>query len=356
MDINYHYFVIKTLASRAGFDADDAQTIAWYSQRVDDYSPREPVCVDRTPPAYFQEHGCARRIKGNLWIVEPHPTGINMVHALGKEYRHTTLAPFHFIPPVSFSELEKKEGFTRSDYRCVPGCMESAVLIRQIVKDAVTEVKRQKSERSLMELGMALHTYADTYAHCGYSGLEGWENKAEVKRAFSQRLGHEEIPEEGWEAFCELPPIGHGNAGIVPDITAYQIDVAFKATEEDDALSCHIRRDNLKWFLQCAREIMEILCAASGMKDWTDEKWETLSEQLARAMQVPTLDEMNKDALVPLWSRSFPDITYEYDKEQRFIFRDNLVKGSLEWRVSEVSEAFFDFNELAYRRTERVLG
>ena len=43
-----------------------------------------------------------------------------------------------------------------------------------------------------MQLGMALHTYADTYAHCGFSGLEGWENKAVIKKVHNYNKCKEE--------------------------------------------------------------------------------------------------------------------------------------------------------------------
>ena len=37
MNIGYHYYTIKTLAVKAGFSNEEAQTIASYSQAVDDY-------------------------------------------------------------------------------------------------------------------------------------------------------------------------------------------------------------------------------------------------------------------------------------------------------------------------------
>lgn len=37
MDLNFHYFAVKTIARDAGFCENDAQLIAAYSQFIDDY-------------------------------------------------------------------------------------------------------------------------------------------------------------------------------------------------------------------------------------------------------------------------------------------------------------------------------
>ena len=356
MDINYHYFVVKTLACHAGFQEKDAQTIAYYSQQVDNFNLCEPVCVEQKPPQFFFDHHYAKKAARNLWFLMPHPTGINMAASLGKEYRHTSLAPFHFIPAQPFEVLEKKGDFTRKDYRCVPACEESAVLIREIAAEAVEAVRKNKCRRSLIQLGMALHTYAATYAHCGYSGLEGWENKAVIQKAWNQKTGKEEIPEEERIFFKELPHIGHGNAGIVPDISVYQIDVACQKDEADEELSLHIIRDNLTWFLQCSKEIMEMLCIASGEEMWDEDAWDTLKGCLAEAMQVPAFDEMKKKALIPHWKKFFPDIKYKYEKNQRFYLRGKKRRDNVIWPVVQVTEDFFLYNELSYRRAEKVLG
>ena len=82
MNIDFHYFVIKTLAYTAGFSEDDAQTIAYYSQQVDDFTKSSPMRVRQEPPAYFIEKGYAGKLENGLWEVQPHPTGINVLKSL----------------------------------------------------------------------------------------------------------------------------------------------------------------------------------------------------------------------------------------------------------------------------------
>jgi hypothetical protein len=331
MDINFHYFVVKTLACKVGFTETEAQTIAWYSQQVDNFTMHLPICVTKEPPAFFTQNHYAKEMGGSLWLVLPHPTGIDMTQTLGDYYRHTTLAAFHFIPGQPFSKLKEKADMTRADYRCVPGHSDDAQLIHHIVEQAVDEAKQEKTEKTLMQLGMALHTYADTYAHCGFSGLEGWENKAVIEKAFNQHTQKEEIPKEERLFFRELPHIGHGNAGTAPDICAAQIDLAMQNEEDDKALSLHINRDNLIWFLQCAREILDILCDVLCVERWKEDAWQQLSEKIAEAMQVPGTEETKKDALISHWSSYFPDISYHYEKNERFFEQEEYAGKGDKW-------------------------
>ena len=112
----------------------------------------------------------------------------------------------------------------------------------------------------------------------------------------------------------------------------YQIDVACQKDEADEELSLHIIRDNLTWFLQCSKEIMEMLCIASGEEMWDEDAWDTLKGCL------------------------FPDIKYKYEKNQRFYLRGKKRRDNVIWPVVQVTEDFFLYNELSYRRAEKVLG
>ena len=344
MNIDFHYFVVKTLAYAAGFSKEDAQTIAYYSQQVDDFTKVSPMRVRREPPLYFIVNGYAAKLDDDLWEIQPQPTGIDIFQSLEKDYRHTTLAPFHFIPAKPLAELEADPDFTRADYRCVRADDKKAILINQIVDEAVKTVRWHKCERSLMQLGMAVHTYADTYAHCGYSGLEGWENSAFIHEAYNQMTEKEEVPSGERFAYWMLPHIGHGNAGHVPDVCTYRIDVAMREDEKDNALTLHIVRDNLQEFLSCSKAIWELFCQAARTRVCKIFKWNKLKERLTAAMQVPTAYEGNEEKLTDHWSSVFPEISYTYDKDERF------------YQNGDVTDAFYTYNELAYRRTELVLG
>ena len=154
-----------------------------------------------------------------------------------------------------------------------------------------------------MQLGMALHTYADTYAHCGFSGLEGWENRAVIEKALNETTKKEEIPWAEREIFQQLPPIGHGTAGTAPDLCVCSIDLRMRRNRDDTAMSLHIARDNRKWFMLCARNILDILCDCQGISHWTDTSWKPLEERMLSVMQGPESEKSKKELLTARWSR-----------------------------------------------------
>ncbi len=359
MNINFHYFVIKTLCRAAGFSEPQAQTIAYYSQQVDDFILDAPIVTDTEPTEYLLDHRYAGKLTDKLWMVMPHPTGIDMLKSLGKKYRHTTLAAFHFIPKEAITQLDIQEE-ARSKYRCIAGNEREAGLIRQIVEEAAENVRKlddNTKETSLMQLGMALHTYADTYAHCGFSGLEGWENRAVIEKALNETTKKEEIQWAEREMFQQLPPIGHGTAGTAPDLCVCSIDLRMRRNREDTAMSLHIARDNRKWFMLCARNILDILCDCQGISHWTDASWKPLEERMLSVMQGPESEKSKKDLLTARWSRAFPDIGYSYEKNQRFFHREDTVSAELEgYMIKHVTPSFFSYQELAYQRADQIVG
>jgi len=54
---------------------------------------------------------------------------------------------------------------------------------------------------------------------------------------------------------------------------------------EDKEYSKHIKRDNLKSFLECSRCILDILCSASFIQPYHDEAWKELRERLSCAIK-----------------------------------------------------------------------
>lgn len=305
---------------------------------------------------YMVKHKYVKKLASGLWLLLPHPTGIDFVRSMEKNYRYTTLAPFHFIPAKPFQDIQAQEN-NHQQYRCIPGCNKQAVLINEIVEEAVNIVKQKKDENSLMQLGMALHTYADTYAHCGFSGLEGWENKAVIKKVHNYNKCKEEIPiPERW-LFCTLPSIGHGNAETAPDLCACKIDLKVQQDKQDTELFGHITRDNRQWFIQCAKEILNILCDCLCARHWKDIRWNDFSSKLLEAMQEPAANEGKKDILKTKWSRYFPEIEYSYEKNKHFFYKEDTICQELQnCIIKHVTDAFFTFNILSYKRAEQTAG
>ncbi|HBA70348.1 MAG TPA: hypothetical protein DCZ40_13470 [Lachnospiraceae bacterium] len=392
MNISYHYYTIKTLASKAGFVEEEAQLIAHYSQMVDDFLLSNRVIIKETPPSFFMDNNLAQKRKDGSWNFLPCPTGINMVKSVSHGYQRHTLAPFHFIPSKNLKEIENSSGFSRMDYRCVSAEEQNGLLIQEILQEAARDAKENRGKKSLMRLGMALHTYADTYAHCHFSGLHGYENEAVIQKAYSKVTKSEAVPAPERIAFKELPSIGHANVGTVPDICCYDIAYAMKSSEKSK-LEDVVKRDNTEWFSRCSRRILDVLCGITGKPLFTEEEWQQLQAALTQAQYVKKDTEK---ILTESFCKVFPDIRYEYNKNGRLSMelsvenseeiennsmmmpgaweagiqkenREEMLKDAFSPEANsmrcgynvymeETTEDFFYYNELAYERVKQVAG
>lgn len=393
MNICYHYYTIKTLAIKAGFPEEEAQRIAYYSQMVDDFHLSNLVILKEQPPAFFLENNLAWQINDYEWVLMPCATGIDFLKSLSVHYQEHTLVPFHFIPPKDLTTLKNNENSDRMVYRCVCAAERKDLLIHEIVKEAVDEVKVQRSEKNLMALGMALHTYADTFAHCYFSGLNGYENEAILKRAYYRTTEAKSVPMAESALLRKLPPIGHAHVETAPDICSKHILYQVKNTKSG-GFDRKVGRDNAEYFSTCSRAILDLLCGITGTTVWSNEAWESLKAALIRAQAV------EKDHIKYLdksFSEEFPEIIYSYHKnselalslnvieeeenafahmldyeaidaeeQQRSVSREdlmdafspegNLARSKCKVHLESANQQFFVYNELAYRRVRKITG
>lgn len=394
MNICYHYYTIKTLAVKAGFSDEEAQQIAYYSQMVDDFHLSNVVIVTEQPPAFFLENNLAWKINDNKWGLIPCGTGIDFLKSLSVHYQEHTLVPFHFIPPKDLAALKKIGDPDRTVYRCVCADEQKEILIHEIVNDAVNAVKSQRSTKNLMELGMALHTYADTYAHCHFSGLQGFENEAILLKDYNRTEEEKTIPIIESDIPRILPAIGHAHVETAPDICSKHIQYKMKTAKADE-FDLNVERDNAVYFSACSRAILDLLCCITENPIWNDEKWKVLQESLIRAQAVEKDLEkyLNKS-----FGEEFPEITYSYHKNSEFALSLNVIAEEMNSCLQQMSdyeaaeaeqqkksisseeladafspegnlarsgctvylenakEQFFDYNEIAYRRVQKVTG
>ncbi|MDR3243907.1 MAG: hypothetical protein LBT79_04080, partial [Elusimicrobiota bacterium] len=316
MNENYHYFVVKTLACRAGFDDGEAQFIAAFSQQIDDFVFEHPVFLTQAPPQFFIDNGYAKKLDNNSWIFFPHSTGISTLLSVWSEFQKNTLVPFHFIPIKPLSEIDKSTNVNRDDYRCVIGSDKKAQMINNLAAQAVENVKTLKNNKSLMRLGMILHTYADTYSHCHYSGLHGWENNSFIFNVDNLIEPKNPVPVFDRIFYWLAPSIGHANTGHTPDICSYTIDLKMK-NNINDAFSFDNNRSNSGSFGICSYNIFKFLCQANSQsEDFIKDTWSKLEKELLKAE--PVADETDTEALTMHWKSYFSDIDYRYDKSQCF--------------------------------------
>ncbi|MDR2547334.1 MAG: hypothetical protein LBC96_07485 [Lachnospiraceae bacterium] len=401
MNINYHYYTIKTLARHAGFNDEDAQYIAYFSQEVDNFILSSPLIVDVKPPEFFFKHKLAHKLGKDKWVFMPCPTGINVAGSITGRYQQNTLMPFHFLMPVPYN---MSSGGDRRVYRCLPANHSEDLLINRMVKRLIKDAD-VSDKNTLMALGMLLHTYADTYAHCWFSGFYGWENKlfvsemkhrnlrSETENVFVKiwrgtmklLLGKKE-PFDGMTAkeialFQKLPPIGHGRVASAPDYCDCTIILSGKRTEAGEPEPL-VERDNMLFFADCSRRILDMLCQVKKQPLFNDDEWETLQEKLGEAQNVREQTSRRKNK--KKWSETFPDIEYSYNKHEFMKLKLEVLQSEKdlpdEFAVKKseltdiyspegdharsvcftlarnVDDVFYKFNEIAYNHVFTAVG
>lgn len=394
MNICYHYYTIKTLAVKAGFSDEEAQQIAYYSQMVDDFHLSNMVIIKEQPPEFFLENNLAWQINDNKWGLIPCGTGIDLLKSLSAHYQEHTLVPFHFIPPKDLAALKSMEDNDRTVYRCVCAGEQEDILIHEIVNEASDAVKEQRNTKNLMALGMALHTYADTYAHCHFSGLNGFENEAILVKDYNRTEEEKTIPIVESDIPRILPAIGHAHVETAPDICFKHIQYKMKTAQAGE-FTLNVERDNAIYFSACSRAILDLLCQITGSPIWSDEKWQVLQEALIRAQ---TVEKDQEKYLNKSFGEEFPEITYLYHKNSEFSLSLNVITEDTNACLQQMSDyeaveaeqqkqnisiedltdafspegnlarsnymvylenseqAFFDYNEIAYKRVQKVTG
>jgi hypothetical protein len=402
VNINYHYYTIKTLARYAGFDDSKAQYIAYFSQYIDDYKLGSPFIVGTKPPDFFLKNNLALKLGSDKWVFLPCPTGINVMGSIDPSYQLHTLMPFHFIMSRQYNEMFNIS--SRRDLCCVVANQEDSLLINSLMEQTVqgTDVN---DKNSLMALGMLIHTYADTYAHCGFSGFNGWENKyfiSKMKHNIPQKENGNVIVKslrnikekvtgikDPYDAMSpaaislasNLPPIGHGRVVSAPDYCDCTISLHAMKTEKGK-MEPLIERNNGEFFADCSRRILNFLCSVNKKTLLTDEEWKDLQKKLLEAQNVREQGSSKKNK--NKWSEVFPGITYKYNKKENVSIDLEILKFENEvlkqadadkndlldiysengnkareasfMYAKNVSNEFYKYNELAYCHVNKATG
>lgn len=382
MNINYHYHVIKTLALKAEFASETAEMIAFYSQMVDDFDVTtvlsRSIKVYQTPPDFFIQNRLASKNKDGTYTFYPVTTKIWWATAMAKSSELMTLVPFHFIPTHMIVELMRQNN--RNPYRCVKASdLNGNELINQLLNDANHAIK---DKRDAINMGMFLHTYADTYAHQGFSGFWGNENFSFIKETTCNMKMIKKL------YFFNAPAVGHANVGHLPDAAMEQFTYK-RPPEGREKYTETIVRDNITDYEICSRRIFNLLCSINGQIMWNDQKWNELYRRLTAVYEQVFEDDseiMKEGELNQIWKEAFANEGYDYTYNKNLppvmitpdveeidyeaLKEANLQEADIYDMFSEngrnardyarikytVNDDFFTYNELAYRRIMKVCG
>jgi hypothetical protein len=255
MNIEFHYYILYILCKEAGLDEQDCITIAYSSQYVDNNLVAHTIKGD----------GIARQtiVTQNYgWWSDWFPRNVYI--------------PFHFFPgDTDYPGCRRKDKKT-NPYNCTPGSRRATML-----------VERALATRNLYRIGIALHTFADSWAHQNFSGLnEEWNT----------------LSSDGLNAETLIPKVGHAEVISQPDIiTGKWIDARLEGE--------YRYIDNEQRFLEAARGCYTHLCALSGK---SPDNWEWLRRRLKQL--IGPFDERNEHMKERILNYIVDEYLLEYNK------------------------------------------
>lgn len=343
MDINFHYYAVKTIALHAGFSDDDAQLIAGYSQFVDDYDIWKNYIFERVPD-YASSLVQVSFLGYHLFYTVT--TGFNSIPDYGRlfcsKYQNEICVPFHFIPTRRLRDIDVNSS-TRTAYRTQEATINGDFLIAQLMTNAREQYLRVSSNseterrKALIRVGMLLHIFADTYSHNGFSGQKGWENNAFIREA--KNVFTRENITQNYKGYSNVPAIGHAEIGTAPDDAYADIEWSQKDVNAN-TLAQH-ERSNLQRFIVAAEQILYYLGSLLGNEPdfYAGQVVGNLRDILRKGFQKTP----NGSTDLRKWNEVYPVGNYHYNKNDYWERQlGNFRKITIPVHTVDIPQAFLD--------------
>lgn len=308
MEKDFHFYCTAVLAKAAGFNAQDALTLAYASQYVDDAAENKPLRV------------------GEISF-DPVRTAHDGLESFHPEVQRRVFLPFHFLPSRPLNS-EKDNFATAPD----------SFFARWLIAEAAAE---KNPHLQLYRLGTALHTYADTWAHQGFSGRDHKENDIEgieIKKGFLWKS-----PLFKKIMLALLPHIGHAEASAFPDKPYLRWKYKRKISGRE------VELDNSKEFLKAAKAIYDFLLKVFKRYPEKTVPFRKIKETL---QELFSYEKEDMELRCDQWKDSFSDWFYphefHYDRHawrQEALGTEELCET--QWDDFEPS----DFSKLHFKMT-----
>ena len=238
MEIDFHHGVTYVLARLAGFNAYEAEIIAYSAQYVDDAICDDTVMFD------------------NGAIYKPICSAHKALdyRNFNKLANHLVWVPFHFLPGNCF----KRAGECEEDFYLKVVCRPNSYIADDMVKECI---KKNSEPNALYRLGLTMHIYADTWAHQGFSGIQHFSNRVqfldddETSRRLSDKVAKyfaDSFDSELSKFLDDVMPIGHGAVLSYPD-------KPYLKWRYKDYSGKLIERDNPSCFLDAAKNMFAVM-------------------------------------------------------------------------------------------------
>lgn len=164
MDSEFHYYITGIIAHRAGFSIEEATTIAYAAQLVDDNT------------IIYEIEGYSNYISQTTNILKPKKT-LMRIYSI-----------FHFIPGDPMAESARRKDGKMHILNVTPNS--------DLAQDLMYRAFKSPIEKRLHRIGVASHAYADTWSHQNFVGFDDTFNSFD---------------------FNPTPNVGHADALLHPD-------------------------------------------------------------------------------------------------------------------------------------------
>jgi hypothetical protein len=293
---DFHYGCIRVLAHRAGFDAAESEILAYASQYTDHATEHKPIQVKDLPLE------ARPQIVRGLFnpVCTAHEALQYVTQWKSHDAQRKVYIAFHFVPPAAYSTKAPFGFIVQPDSELVRLWLTEALEACAVAAEGSTA-----RLSSLIRVGIALHSLADTWAHQGFSGR--WspiENDVQERQVWTNGQW-QSLPLHASVILDAAPDVGHAEVGEMADDSALR----FRYRRASDRVS--VIRDNRIEFLQAAKTIYAMLRTCTSGAD----EWEQLGPQIAQCLANPGL-----------WRLRFPDVFSSGDYD-RFAWRRSALRG-----------------------------
>ncbi|QKJ23819.1 DUF6765 family protein [Poseidonibacter lekithochrous] len=333
MQIDGHHTLTYTLSRMVGFTHEEANTVAYSAQYVDDAT--NAGIINFTNGATFSRISSAHTM-----------TAYDLKYYTDAHENNLVWVPFHFLPGND----------TQPSDAVVEGSFVKKLVCRpysDVAVDMLDACMLDKDKSyALHRLGITIHVFADTFAHQGFAGKLHKINEVNDLECHNYTFGF-------WDKATATTlnttfPMGHGAALSCPDMP-------FLEWSYTDGLGERINRDNLDIFMkacydlygQLGRYLSEI---GRDVKDIIQEDFDKIKdnfisfkEEDGEKRHKMWLDSINKGDF------SFGSVELEYiakgigswkydaikqdketdDKDDRFEFTEEFMNS--DWRKFHVA-------------------
>ncbi|MGC9325694.1 MAG: DUF6765 family protein [Desulfomonilia bacterium] len=244
MQIDAHYYALLAFLRACGFKKPSALKVAYASQYVDD-AKLNHVVIEGDPNTITHDTVEGKACFFNMATCHSY-TMIKTINYTSMV--HNTCA-FHFVPGCKGANFVKRMR-----------CRTDSPVIRAILEDAMAGT-------DLIKLGIALHAYADSYSHHGFSGLISKVNDIRDCRAiYGMPADWKDTLTRGVKFFIRdkldavldmtIPAYGHGQALDYPDIPSVVWSYEYDYSDEfSDSYIFSGMIDNRKRFAEAFQAI-----------------------------------------------------------------------------------------------------